>query len=127
MTAAAGPGARQRIYLDALGIVPLRLRRASGGCEAAGAGAGMTRAATGVRLVLRGQEGGAPTLAHPRVAAVLRALGLEPSEVAPTPLADVPELILPDEQALASAVVKRALWPALRRLRRQLREATGGT
>ena len=104
---------RRREHLRALGfeLLQLRTRRVSD-------------VASNPRLVLRGASKG------PLLDAVIQALGLHQDDIGASALAGVPTLAFganeanaiaaPEWGALRSATAKRALWPTLRRLRRDL-------
>ena len=103
---------RRREHLRALGFELLQLRTSRA-----------ADVASNPRLVLRGASKG------PLFDAVIQALGLQQADIGTSALAGVPTLAFgageanaiaaPEWNALRSAAAKRALWPTLRRLRRE--------
>ena len=109
----------QKLHLHALGVDVLRLRAASLPSPE------VHVAIPEIRQVhLRQHDGALPDLSHPRVLAVLRAIGLQSNQIA-TGEGAAFDLMLPTPDELREGGIKRALWPALRRLRRHLRDAGG--
>ena len=128
-------------YLTALGIEPLVLRVRSGQVPADGIASHATGATTAVagdtspRLQLRMRESDPLAGTHAALLrGLLRALAVTPDEVCFETRDALPVLAFDDAgnparvhapalAALRDARAKRALWPALRRLRRDLRGA----
>lgn len=111
----------QHELLEALGIVPLRLRMAEASPHPAAPGD--VAAPRGLRLRLSLGDGSAPDFSNPLLGAVLRVLELSEQQVTTDTGAALPGLHLSSPEALRGARAKRELWPTLRRLRRTLREA----
>ena len=113
----------QHELLEALGIVPLRLRMAEASLHPAAQGEGAAPGSLRLRLRLSLADDHAPDLSHPLLGAVLRVLDLRAEQVTTRADLDLPGLHLTSPEALRGARAKRELWPTLRRLRRTLREA----
>lgn len=124
--------AARRERLAALGIELLALRSELASAGPAAAASAQTSARTpGARLQLTGI---AWPSAEPLPRAVIAALGLQPDEVSAEPHVGRPLLCfgagtdaansvsVPALAELRDPARKRALWPALRRLRRRLAE-----
>lgn len=119
----AAPAEQTRI-LRALGLVPLTLRRAAanGGADPDHADTPADRGGLRVGLVLAGADRMADWTGSSLGRAVLAAAGLQPTEVGPDGVdPSLPRLVLPPLAELRNrGAARRALWPQLRRLRRQL-------
>jgi hypothetical protein len=114
----------QHELLEALGIVPLRLRMAEASLHPAAQGGGAAPGSLRLRLRLNLADDHAPDLSHPLLGAVLRVLDLRAEQVTTRADLDLPGPAPDLARGLArGARAKRELWPTLRRLRRTLREA----
>ncbi|MCG6117184.1 MAG: hypothetical protein MEQ07_03185 [Aquimonas sp.] len=110
--------------LRTLGLVPLRLRRASANPQTGSDYSDDPKLRPGLRagLVLAGHDCIADWTGSSLGRAVLTAAGLLPTEVGPDGSDQaLPRLVLPPLAELRSrSAARRALWPQLRQLRRQL-------